>query len=317
MPQPTQGALHVDTLATNVSVGYTNADYIADQLFPILPVQKQSGIIAQIPQSAFFRDEAKLRAPGTKSQGGGYTVDNTLKFFCDKYSYRHEVPDEVRDNADMPYDQDRIAVKFITDKLFMKRERDFAANLFTTSVWATDQTIGTQWSNLAGSSPIIDVQTWKDAVQSSLGRDPNTFTIGRQVWSVFKWHPDVIDNIKYTMSVKSPVSTDIVAAMLELDKVYVGSGIYTASKEGTAEASVVYSRIWGKHGLLLYVPNGPSLETPAAGYTVVWQRVPGALQYVKRMRNEETEVDIFEVNSYYQQKVTVTKAGTFISGIVA
>ena len=58
MPQPTSSQVWVDQLLTNVSAGYTNAEFIADSLFPMLPVQKQSGILPIINQSAFFRNEA-------------------------------------------------------------------------------------------------------------------------------------------------------------------------------------------------------------------------------------------------------------------
>jgi DNA gyrase/topoisomerase IV subunit B len=113
------------------------------------------------------------------------------------------------------------------------------------------------------------------------------------------------------------IHPDIFAGMIEVDNVYVGKPIYTTSVEGTAEASVAYTRVWGKHALLLYTPAGPMLEAPAAGYTVVWNRVPAALQYIKKMRDEEREVDIIEGNTYYQQKQIVSKAGAFCANVVS
>ena len=104
---------------------------------------------------------------------------------------------------------------------------------------------------------------------------------------------------------------------MEVDRYLVGRSIYTTTVEGTAEASVSYTRIWGKHGLLIYVPPAPSLLTPAAGYTFVWQVVPNALQYIKRMRDEEKEIDIIEANSFYAQTITAAGAGLFLSGAVA
>jgi hypothetical protein len=57
--------------------------------------------------------------------------------------------------------------------------------------------------------------------------------------------------------------------------------------------------------------------TPAAAYAFTWQRVANSLQYVKRMRDEEREVDIIEGNTYFQHKITVPRAGVFASGAVA
>lgn len=322
MPQPTSSQVWVDQLLTNVSVAYQNDEYIADSLFPTLPVMKQSGIVPQISQSAFFRNDAKLRAPGAKSVGTGFKVDNTTTYFCPRYSIRHEIPDEVRDNAASVYDQDRLSTNLVTEQLMLTREVAFATSLFTSSVWtggasASDNTISVVWSNYGSSSPLTEIQGWRDTFTGSLPKEPNKFVIGRLVWTQLKYHPDVVDMLKYTTPIKGPIAPAIFASMIEVDNVYVGKAIYTTSVEGTAESAVVYSRIWGKHALLLYTPNGPQLDTPAAGYTVVWQRVPAAVQYIKRMRDEEREIDIIEGNSYYQQKVLVSKAGAFTANVVS
>src|SRR5262245_48022454 len=134
MPQPTSRDVHVDTLLTEISIRYSNAEYIADQLFPVVPVVKQSNKVPKYDQSVWFRDQAQLRAPGTKSRGGGFTVDTSDTYFCDRYSFRFEIPDETRDNADAPFDLDRDGTLFTTDKLLMRREVNFATSFFTSTV---------------------------------------------------------------------------------------------------------------------------------------------------------------------------------------
>lgn len=323
MPQPTASDLHVDTLLTNLSVGYKNLNYIADQVFPIVPVKKQSDIIPKYNQSFWFRDDARLRAPGTKSQGGGYTVDLTQHYFCDRYSYRHEIPDEVRDNADQPFNLDREATEFVTDKLQMRRENNFAAKFFTTGIWkggsvAGDVTGGTnftQWNDYGASTPLVDTETYKDDVEAVIGVEPNYFVIGKQVLVQLKWHPDLIETIKYVQ--KGVLTEELIASLLGFDKLLVGRSIITSSHEGVAEGSVTYSRIWGKNGLMLFRPAAPSLMTPSAGYTFVWSRVQNAIQYIKRMRDEERETDIIESNSYFAQLDVVDNAGLFMSSLVA
>lgn len=318
MPSPTGRDLHVDALLTNISIGYRNPDYIADQIFPIVPINKQSNIIPKYDQSHWFRDGAKLRAPGTKSTGGGWTVDKTDKYFCDRFSFRSEISDDDRDNADEPFNLDREATEFVTDKAQLRREIAFASDFFKTGVWGSDKVGGvdfTKWSDYAASSPLVDITDYKDAVEAFIGREPNTFVLGKQVWLKLKWHPDLVDTIKYTQ--KGQVSIDLFASLAEMQKVLIGRTIYTTSPEGTVEASVTYTRVWGKNAMMIYVPASPSLMTPAAGYTFIWRRVQNAIQYIKRMRDEEREVDIFEVNSYFDQKVTGARAGLFCSGAVA
>ena len=124
-----------------------------------------------------------------------------------------------------------------------------------------------------------------------------------------------MDKIKYTQ--RGVVTTDLLAALIDMETVLVGRAIFTASAEGTAEASVVYQRVWGKNALLLHVPSAPSLMTPAAAYTFTWNRVPNSIQYFTRKRNDEREVDILEGNTYFDQRITSQRAGQFISLPVA
>jgi hypothetical protein len=318
MPLPTSRDLHIDQLNTSASIAYRNQSYIADEMFPLLPVQKQSGILTEYDQSYWFRDEAKMAGPGAEVQLAEYAVDTTDTYFCNRHRLGRLIYDEQRDNADAPFNLEREATEFLTDKIQLRREVNFVTQHFTTGKWTTDKTGGTdftQWSNYAGSSPVVDVTTYKDTVEALIGREPNKFTIGKQVYIQLKNHPDVIDLIKYTQ--RGQVSSEILASLLEFEKLLIGRAIYTTDKEGTAEGSVTYSRVWGKHGLMVYTPPSPSLMTPSAGYTVVWNRVAGAAQYMQRFRREEAEADLLVINSYFSQKRTSAGAGLFLSGAVA
>lgn len=316
--QPTPQDLHVNALLTMLSIGYINPAYIADQLFPIARVQKQSDIVPKYNQSFWFKDDAKVRAPGTKSEGGGWTVDTSATYFCNRWSRRMEIPDELRRNADAPWNLDNDATRFVTDRVMMRREVKFATDHFVTGIWTTDKDGGvdfTQWSDYGASTPDVDVDTYKDSVEALVGVEPGKMAVGKQVHLQLKNHPALIDRIKYTQ--KAQLTPDLIASLLELDSYLVGRSIYTATIEGTAEGSVTYTRIWGKNALLLYVPTVPSLLTPSAGYTFVWQVVPNAVQYIKRMRDEEKEIDIIEANSYFDQRRTAASAGAFLESAVA
>lgn len=315
--QPETSDLHVDQLLTNISVGYQNLQYIADSIFPIVPVMKRSDLIPTYDQSHWFRNEAKMRAPKTKSQRGGFTVGSD-NYFCHRFSFGYEIADETRDNADSPWNLDRDATNFVTDKIQMSRELGLASSFFTTNVWATDEVGGTdfsQWDDYANSTPMIDLTNYAYDMEGVIGREPNTLVVGAKVWNALRFHPDMIDLIKYTRV--GLIDQATFQDLTGVPRMLVGRGIYTSDPEGTAEASVTYQRIWGNHALYLYVPSAPSLMTPAAGYTFVWNRVPNAIQYMKRFRDEEREIDIIEGNTYYDHKVTGTRAGIFLQNVVS
>jgi len=318
MPLPTSRDVHIDQMLTNVSIAYRNASYIADEAFPLLGVSRQSNIIPSYDQSYWFRDEVKMAAPGADIAIAEYAVTTTDTYFCPRHRLGRLIYDETRDNTDAPFNLDREAAEFLVDKMQLRREVDFVTNMFTTTPWTTTKTGGTDftvWSNYAGSSPIVDMVTYKDTVEALIGREPNKLIIGKQVYIQLKNHPDLIDLIKYTQ--RGQLTADLIASLFEVDRLLVGRAIYTTTKEGTAEASVSYSRVWGKHGLMIYTPPAPSLMTPSAGYTIVWNRVAGANQYMQRFRREEAEADLLVINSYFTQKKTSASAGLFLSGAVA
>jgi hypothetical protein len=319
MPLPTSRDVHVDQLQTNVSLKYSNQTYIADEAFPLLPVQKQSNIIPAYDQSYWFRDEAKMGIPGADVPLADYAVDTSSNtYFCPRYRLGRLIFDEIRDNADAPFDLDREATEFLTDKMLLRREVQFVNQHFTTGQWTTDKTGDvdfTKWSNYAGSSPVVDCTTYKDTVEALMGREPNKLIVGKQVYIQLKNHPDVIDLIKYTQ--RGQITPDLLASLLEFEKFLIGRAIYTTDKEGTAEGSVSYSRVWGKNALMVFTPQSPSLMTPSAGYTIVWNRVAGAAQYMQRFRRDEAEADLMVINSYFSQKRLSARAGLFLSNAVA
>lgn len=316
--EPSIQQVHIDQLLTDILVQYKNELYIADTLFPIVPVKNRSDIVPKYTQSAWFRSQARPRAAGAKSARIGFEVDTTQHYVCERYAIGYELPDEVRDNTDSPFDLDREGTTLVGDQLQLYRELNFATKFFTTSVWGQDKVGGTdftQWSNYGGSSPLTDLTTYRTSILGLIGRTPNVFTMGQQLWDVLKWHPDIVDTIKYTQ--RAQVTQDIFSSLIEIPTVCIGTAISTSSPEGTAESDVTYSFVWGKNGLLMYSPGRPGLLQPAAGYTFVWQRVASAIQYIQRLRDQEREMDIIEANSYFSQNVIGANAGLFLSEAAA
>ncbi len=319
--RPDASDVHVDALLTQISIAYRNAAYIADQLFALIPVDKQSDIVPKFEKSHWFRDEAMPWATGTDLHTGGWTVDNTVKYFCDGFDYGKDIPDGVRFNADGAYaDIDRTATEFVTDKLMMKRERAWVADFWKTGVWGTDvtgTTSFTKWSDYGGSDPFVDIkQTGRRTIRRGIGgRNPNVLVLGDLTRDVLLDHPDIVDRIKYT----SPGFADeaLLARAFGVDRVLVGESVYTADEPGTAEASVTYTPNWDDDALLLYVTNAPALLAPSAGYTFYWRPLTGGgAQYIRRLRDDKVMKDTIHGLTFFDQKVLATEAGYFFSDAV-
>ena len=311
--------LHVDQNLTNLSIGYKNPVYIADTVFPTIPVQRQSNLIPRYDQSPWFRNQAANRAPGTMPHRDGFTVSSTL-YSCLQYAFGYEIPDEYRDNTDAPYDLDRDGTAFVTDRLQMSREIAAATEYFKAGVWGADHTVGVAagqfviWDDYLNSQPLVDITEWQEGVVGKGIPTPNTLVIGSEVWAKLKWHPN-LTGIMPTDTVRV-FTLDLLRTSLELDRVLVGKALYTPTVAGVAEASVVYNRIWGKHALVAYIAPAPAMMTPSAGYTFVWNRVPNAIQYISRVREDARYQDVINGFSHWDTRVLVPNAGEFAVGVI-
>jgi hypothetical protein len=315
MPQPVITDLHVDGLLTPISILYMNEDdaFVVDKAFPIVPVRKQSDKVAKYTKEFWFRDEAKIRAPGTETHGSGYEVDTSTTYYANNYGFHLDVPDEERKNYDQPFDPDNDATMLVVEKMKLVRENKFATDNFTTSVWATDVVGGTdftKWSDYANSAPIEDVETGREAIYSSTAREANKMLIGRAVWSKLKHHPDFIERIKYSQ--KGVLTAEIVASILDIEQILIGKVIKTATIEGQ---TATFSYVFGKHCLLLHTPRRPGLRVPTAGYTFHWN-VFGGISYIRRIHDDKAQYDRIEGHTFFDQKVLGTDCGYFMQNAV-
>lgn len=329
MSQPTKGDVHVNRPLTNISVAYFQdaSAFIADKVFPNIPVEKQSDAYWVIPRDSFNRDEMAIRAPGTESAGGGYEVDPSNTYYAHVRAYHHDIPDQVRANTDTPLSSDREGTILCTHKALINREKNFATKYFTTGVWGTDITgvasgLGAgevlQWND-AASTPIEDLRLHKRTIQERTGFAPNTLVLGQDVLDTLYDHPDIIDRIKYGQTPGSAANVTVadLEALFKIPRILVGSAINNTSREGASEVSAF---IMKKGALLCYSAPTPGIMTPSAGYTFSWTGFLSAGSNgtrMKKFRMEHLESDRVEIQSAYDQKVVAADLGLFFSTVIA
>lgn len=285
---PTMQNAHIDRALTNISVAYLQgADaFIADKVFPIVPVKRQSDIYYQYNKGDFMRDEAQIRGAGTESAGGDYGVEAQAPYFCRKHAFHKDVTSEERANYDEPLDADRDATDFVSQKMLLRRETDWASRFFKTGIWGTEfegvnaspnATQVVKW-NLATSTPIQDISNAAVKMASVTGYKPNTLVLSPAAFYALKNHEDILDRIKYTQ--KGIVTADLLATLFEVDRVFVAWGVVNSAAKGAAD-NVDF--IFGKHALLCYSNPRPALRKPSAGYVFAWTGLEGSGSYANRI----------------------------------
>lgn len=330
MHQPgTGGDIHVNVPLTNISIAMMQSmdNFVSDKVFPTIPVAKQSDRYYTYDRGYFNRDEMEERAPGTESSGSGYTVDNTPTYYCPKYSFHHDIPDERVANADSVLAPDREAVELVTRKAMIKRERLWATKYFGGGIWATDYdgvaaapgaNQFLQWND-AASTPIEDMRAAKTTVLGLTGFEPNTLVMGQQVFDKLVDHPDIVDRVKYGQTPNGPalIEAPELAQLFKIPRVFVMKSIVNTGKEGQANA---HSFIGGKKLLLAYAAPTPGLMTPTAGYTFSWTGLLGSGAMggrIKKWYENRLSAERVEIDMSFDQKLVSNELGVMFDTAVA
>lgn len=326
---PTPGDVHVNAPLTNISVAFLQGQeaFIADRVFPNIPVTKQSDRYYTYDRGMFNRAQMKKRAPGTETPGVHYTVDNTPTYFADVWGVHHDVPDQRRANSDSVLDPDREATELVTHQALIQREKQWVDAYFQTGVWTTDLTgvaaapgAGQflQWNDTS-STPISDMRTAVTAVLRSTGRKPNTLVLGTDVFNALIDHPDIVDRVKYGQTAPGPAMVDTaeLSAIFKIPRILVAEAIENAAAEGLVNS---HDFIIGKKALLCYSTPSPGLMTPTAGYTFSWTDMLGMTNQgmrIKRFRIEKESSDRVEMEMAFDQKLVSADLGYFFETAVA
>jgi Phage major capsid protein E len=333
MTQPTPGDVHVNMPLTNISIAYLQQakNFIADQVFPSIPVEKQSDRYYTYDRGYFNRDEMAVRAPGSESKGGDFTVDNTPTYFAPVYAFHHDIDDQRRQNSDSVLQPDREATELCTHKALIRRERQWVTNYFGTGIWTSERAgvasapSGTQFLrwDVGGSTPVEDIRAGITSVLSTTGYEPNVLVLGKAVYDKLIDHAEIVDRVKYNQVIGpapsgvARVDTQALANLFGLDRVLVMKSIYNTAAEGQTNS---HSFIGGKNALLAYAPPNPGLMVPSAGYTFSWTGYLGAGaagQRIKRFRMEWLSSDRIEIEMAFDTKLISADLGAFFLNAIS
>jgi Phage major capsid protein E len=324
MAQPTLSDVHVNALLTDLSNMYSQeeSNFIARDVFPIVPVSKISDRYLTYSRADFNRNQMQKRAPSTLVKNIGYRTDTNPSYLCDVWALGKAIDDQIRGNADAVFNLDLEATRLLTMQSLINREYFWMSTFFTTGVWSNTWAGGAansaggyptapatstatsytalKWSD-PNSTPIQDIRTLKRIAQLTSTFRPNKMVLSRGAFDTLVDHPDFIDRIKYGgNNGKVAIATlEILAAIFELDRVHVSDAIYnTAGELANANSGATYAApgynvgvnagesnafLAGNHVWIGYTPSRPGLMTPGCGYTFAWTGYFGATQAGERL----------------------------------
>lgn len=331
MSLPVRSDVHVNRPLTNISIAYIQraADFVADKVFPVVPVQKQSDRYFIYDKSYWFQTGARVRAPATESAGGGYALDNTPTYFCDVWAYHKDVDDQTRANADQPLDMDRDATLYVTQNLLLRRELQFATKYMVANTWqgyvvggvAQDfapNTDGAGYWDVSTSNPLGDVDAIKQVIKSQTGFLPNCLVVSNDVFFALRNNASILDRIKYTQ--RGVVTEELLASLFGVDKFLVSSAVQNTAQETAPPNTGTFSYINSNNFLLAYVAPAPSILMPTAGYIFSWQGLFGAGVQGNRImtfRREKLKADRVEGEMAFDMKLVGSDLGCYGKNVLS
>ncbi len=318
MAQPNMGSVHANRPLDQVAIAYSQDEYVLDQVFPTVQVQKESDTLIRWTKGDFFRDEARAVAPGALAPRGGFTLDTALTYttVCNKFAWA--VPDRVLENMDTPVRAMVDATKLAMDKVLLRREILIATLLSTAANWsatygAFNGTMaiagGSEWNTVNG-VPIDDVQIARWAVRQTIGRRANTLVISEETFDALCNNAQIIARVRNTI-VDRPVDLNLAALQtaLRIPRIIVCSAIRNTAAEGVTP---VLAPILGDVAWIGYVAPSPSLISPSAGY-VFRKSAPAT----RTWREDGREQDVVEASENIAVSVTAGDAGFLITNTLA
>ncbi len=314
---PTVQKVHIDQALTNISIGYKNEQYIADQIFLPVPVGKQSDKYYVYGKERFRQNDDR-RAPGTEANEINWTLSND-QYYCEGHALRHAIPDEERSNADDEFQLEADATELVTEGILLNKEVDAASKLLDASNYdaGLSMTLGSagapaKWSDFTNSDPLRDVAKAKEAIHKKSGLRANTLILAEPVFNVLQMHPKLVDIIKYVQ--RGIVTMDLMAAAFGVEKILVGSALKSTAMNPGQEDILAY--IWGNAAILAYIPSRPGKKIPALGYSFMWNKDGQGAVQVRQWYEQGRRATIIEAERWYDQKIVSSVAGFLFADCV-
>jgi hypothetical protein len=298
-------------------------NYIADIVFPILPVDHRRGKYYLYNEAYFKMAGARKRKPGTESVAIGWGTERA-DYALDEWAVHVLIPDEDREEADSVFDLDADTTIQLTETMRVSKETEFISHVMGTGIWGTTLTGEVHgggggatyfdwWTDTDNSTPIQDIRKARNTIASATGRKPNKLILAPKVFDALVEHPDIVRKFIYKDNTDIILNELNLATVFSVDQVLVPYAMANTAAEGQTFAP---DYLYGNDALLLYTAPGPGKRVATGGYNITLRQQAGQPVTVRKMREQEQRADWLEVAASWQFKIVSPPMGVFFSGAV-
>lgn len=299
-------SVHVDAPLTNVAIKFKNMALVAERIFPVIPVAKESDKYYIFRKEELIIDKA-LRAAGAKSKEITWDVD-TATYSAEEYALSHLVPDRIVANADHAVRPKITSTQKLTNKILLAQEKRVADVVMSTVNITNNGAPSVQWDQ---ASPNIegDVDTAKNSVRTNAGIEPTSILIPYRVAQIVKRDTTVRNLIRYTVPGDILLRNGDLPPVLWNLEVVVAGAIQNTANEAASET---LTDVWKDNVLVFYKEATPSLDALSLGYIF---RVGNWI--TKSWRVEDRAGDMVEVGVIEDEKLVAAAAGYLLTNVAS
>lgn len=308
MARPLITDVHIDRALTNMSIRYSNENYIADSIFPRFRVTAESDKFFKWDKNNAFRVMGQtLRAISSGYRRVEFQV-GADSYVAQEYGLEAPLDDRMVRAADPPLQIRRTFAEELTNQISLDREKRARDLAMTTANWTTTNAGSAAW-DVAGTDVIGDVKLAQDTIRKLIGRVPRHMVIGWELWRNLQVNTAILAAYNNVIPAGGALLTpQLVAKVLDLDEIIVGRAVINTAKEGATDTIV---DIWGDDDALVFYKNptiGVGIVTAGVTFDVNGRKV-------SRYREEQTTSDVIRVAEILVEKPLVPDCGATITGL--
>ncbi len=302
--------VHVNQPLTNFALQFRNRAFVADEVFPIVPVLKESDVYYTFSREE-LRDVDTLRAAGALAKEVEW-VPSTATYTAEEYALRHLLPDRIVNNADAPVRPRMNTTSKLMKWIMLGIEKRVQAICQNSANAVATVAASPKWD---GTSPTIerDIDTAKDSIRNNAGVEPNCILLPENVKDVVKRDSTLRDLIRYVINM-GPGNKDLLVngelppVMFNLALIIAGATEDT-SKLG---ASSSIAKIWTDSVPVFYREQAVSLDAISWGYQMRVQN-----QIVKSYRDEHRGGEYIEASIIQAEELVTSNAAVLITDVLS
>jgi hypothetical protein len=318
-----QRELHIDTHLTNLAINYRPQNFIADQIAPIVPVDKESNSYPIFSRFENFAIEDTTRSRGTEAKKVTRSV-SSANYLARNYALGFDVTVEDLANMDAAFrgELDLGAAKYLVGKLGLDMERrvlTLATNtaavssvFVPSSAWNVTGTAATP-----GGDPFSQVMQMIEQVQGFTGQRPNSILIGWKAWNYMRRNYNMRNLINGVNNRGGTVTRDQVASIFEVDRFLVSEALWHTANENAVNSGQLTANPMTDKLLVYYAPMAPSREDPSFMYSFRWtpNGYPAPFTVERHAYDTRKKVETIEAGYFQDERVTGSDYGALLVGV--